>query len=183
MTIEILPEPALTDTPQNSDGQPQVSPANPFATLPRCQALSRTTGKRCGNPAMKDKRVCYRHGGKGGAPKGNKNALVHGKRSEATINQKRAFRAMIREIDADVKALSKEVDAHVRTRDRLAKAEEKIREKERAAELDRQVAVGEVVLLDLGEINRILLENDRQMEAWLEREGKKKADTMFRAPG
>jgi len=176
-------EPALTDTPLNADGQPQVSPENPFAKLPRCQALSRTTGKRCGNPAMKDKRVCYRHGGKGGAPKGNKNALVHGKRSEATINKKRALRAMVREIDADVKALSKEVDAHVRTRDRLAKAEEKAREKMRAEELDRQVSAGEVALLDLDEINRILLENDRQIEARLELERKRKADAMFRAPG
>jgi hypothetical protein len=48
-------------------------------TLPRCQAKAKSTGRRCGNPAMKNKRVCYLHGGKSpGAPRGNKNALKHG---------------------------------------------------------------------------------------------------------
>jgi hypothetical protein len=48
-------------------------------TLPRCQATAKSTGRRCGNPAMKNKRVCYLHGGKSpGAPGGNRNALKHG---------------------------------------------------------------------------------------------------------
>jgi uncharacterized protein YjcR len=48
-------------------------------TLPRCHAIAKSTGQRCGNPAMKGKRVCYIHGGKSpGAPIGNQNALKYG---------------------------------------------------------------------------------------------------------
>ncbi len=48
-------------------------------TLPKCRAKAKSTGQRCGNPAMKGKRVCYIHGGKSpGAPIGNQNALKFG---------------------------------------------------------------------------------------------------------
>jgi glucans biosynthesis protein len=48
-------------------------------TLPRCHAKAKSTGQRCGNPAMSGKRVCYIHGGKSpGAPFGNQNALKFG---------------------------------------------------------------------------------------------------------
>jgi len=51
-------------------------------SLPRCQATAKSTGRRCGNLAMRDKRVCYLHGGKSpGAPKGNRNAEKHGEYS------------------------------------------------------------------------------------------------------
>lgn len=47
--------------------------------LRRCSATSKTTGKRCGQPAMKGKMVCYIHGGKSpGAPRGNQYAFKHG---------------------------------------------------------------------------------------------------------
>ena len=32
-------------------------------SAPRCQAKSKRTGEQCGAPAMRDKRVCYHHGG------------------------------------------------------------------------------------------------------------------------
>ena len=48
-------------------------------SLPKCQAKAKSTGKRCGNIAMKNKRVCYIHGGKSpGAKRGNKHAFKHG---------------------------------------------------------------------------------------------------------
>jgi hypothetical protein len=57
---------------------------------PRCQATARSTGNRCGNIAMKGKRVCYLHGGKSpGAPPGNDNALKHGNyTAQAKLNRK-----------------------------------------------------------------------------------------------
>ena len=38
-------------------------------SLPRCQATAKSTGKRCGNPAMRGKNVCYIHGGKSRGPR------------------------------------------------------------------------------------------------------------------
>ena len=37
--------------------------------LPRCRARAKSTGKRCGNPAMKVKRVCWIHGGRSTGPR------------------------------------------------------------------------------------------------------------------
>jgi hypothetical protein len=37
------------------------------------------------------------HGARGGAPKGNKNALKHGRYSAEAISERRAFRALLRE--------------------------------------------------------------------------------------
>jgi len=63
------------------ENEPQGRRKNPFGhlqngnppcdlrLLPRCQAKAKSTGKRCGNPAMKGKRVCYLHGGKSTGPK------------------------------------------------------------------------------------------------------------------
>jgi hypothetical protein len=58
--------PNLTGNPQNA---------------PRCQATSKRTGLQCRGPAMKGKKVCRMHGGKGGAPKGSSNARKHGRYS------------------------------------------------------------------------------------------------------
>ena len=59
-------------------------------SLPKCQATAKSTGKRCGNIAMKGKKVCYLHGGKSpGAPLGNMNALKHGNyTAQAKLNRK-----------------------------------------------------------------------------------------------
>lgn len=49
-----------------------------LAKLPRCTAKAKSTGQRCGQPAMRNGK-CHWHGGKStGAPRGNKNALKHG---------------------------------------------------------------------------------------------------------
>jgi hypothetical protein len=58
---------------------------NPTARLnaaPRCGARAKRTGQPCQSPAIKGKARCRMHGGRStGPPKGNKNALRHGKRS------------------------------------------------------------------------------------------------------
>lgn len=48
------------------------NPPCDLQSLPKGQATSKNSGKRCGNVAMKGKKVCYLHGGKSpGAPYGN----------------------------------------------------------------------------------------------------------------
>ena len=70
-------------------------------SLPRCEARAKSTGKRCGNPAMKGKRVCYIHGGRSpGAPKGNKNAHKHGRNSTDAIEKRRRIRKLLRMTEA-----------------------------------------------------------------------------------
>ena len=44
----------------------------------RCKATSKLSGERCKNAAVKGYDVCRMHGARGGAPKKNLNALVHG---------------------------------------------------------------------------------------------------------
>lgn len=44
----------------------------------QCKAISKISGERCKNPAVNGYDVCRMHGAKGGAPKKNLNALVHG---------------------------------------------------------------------------------------------------------
>jgi len=44
----------------------------------QCKAISKLSGKRCKNPAVQGYDVCRMHGARGGAPKKNLNALVHG---------------------------------------------------------------------------------------------------------
>lgn len=68
-------------------------------TLPRCNAKAKSTGQRCGNAAMKGKRVCYIHGGKSpGAQRGNKNALKHGFYSAEAIAERQQTRQLIKSI-------------------------------------------------------------------------------------
>ena len=44
----------------------------------KCSGTNKETGKPCGNWAMRGKRACKLHGGAGGAPAGNRNALKTG---------------------------------------------------------------------------------------------------------
>ena len=72
------------------------NPPLDLRTLPRCGAVAKSSGKRCGNPAMKGKRVCYIHGGKStGPPPGNQNALKHGNHTAAAIETRRYIRMLL----------------------------------------------------------------------------------------
>ena len=65
-----------------------------FQNAPRCGARTRK-GKSCQGPAMPNGR-CRMHGGKStGAPKGNKNALKHGRYSAEAIAERRYVQELI----------------------------------------------------------------------------------------
>lgn len=51
-----------------------------LSSLPRCQAVAKSTGKECRRPAQKGQRMCGIHAGRyiPGAGADNQNALVHG---------------------------------------------------------------------------------------------------------
>lgn len=67
-----------------------------FQNAPRCGAKTRK-GTACLGPAMPNGR-CRMHGGKStGAPKGNKNALKHGRYTVKAIAQRRYVRQLITE--------------------------------------------------------------------------------------
>jgi len=63
----------------------------------RCGAKTRS-GKPCQSPAMANGR-CRMHGGPSpGAPKGNHNAYKHGRYSALSVQERRRFAALIREM-------------------------------------------------------------------------------------
>jgi len=69
----------------------------------RCTAMSRTTGERCKQAAMPGWDVCYYHGGRGGAPRGNLNHLIHGAYTKRTLSEEeeRIQSAFLDQIRAD----------------------------------------------------------------------------------
>jgi uncharacterized protein YjcR len=65
----------------------------------RCGARTRS-GKQCQSPAMPNGR-CRLHGGQStGAPKGNKNALKHGRYSAEAIARRREISGLLRAMKA-----------------------------------------------------------------------------------
>src|SRR5262249_51638977 len=67
----------------------------PMHQAPRCRARTRR-GSPCQSPAMKNGR-CRMHGGPSpGAPKGNKNALKHGRYTAQAIAERREISALLR---------------------------------------------------------------------------------------
>jgi uncharacterized protein YjcR len=66
----------------------------PMHQSKRCQARSKRTGRPCRSPAVKGYDVCRMHGARGGAPKGNQNALKHG-RYTAEVIQSRRYLSMV----------------------------------------------------------------------------------------
>lgn len=66
----------------NNPMQPAV-----LANAPRCGARTRS-GSSCNSPAVRGRQRCRMHGGTNkGAPKGNRNAFVHGNRSAEAEEQ------------------------------------------------------------------------------------------------
>lgn len=67
-------------------------------TLPQCSAKSKSTKMQCGNRAMRNKRVCYLHGGRSlGAPKGNSYALRTGEFTQEGIAERKRIAEFIEE--------------------------------------------------------------------------------------
>jgi len=71
----------------------------PMHLSPNCRARTRA-GTPCQSPAMRNGR-CRMHGGKApGAPKGNKNAVRHGRYSADAIEHRREIAALLRAMKA-----------------------------------------------------------------------------------
>jgi glucans biosynthesis protein len=64
----------------------------------RCGAKTRA-GKPCRAPAARGKKRCRMHGGAPGtgAPRGNKNALRHGRFTREAIEERRQLQALLRQ--------------------------------------------------------------------------------------
>lgn len=88
-----------------SEVQPHESGRDPFARLPRCGAKTRA-GSLCRRIAGPKGR-CRLHGGApgSGAPKGNRNRLMHGRYSVAAIAERQAVRALLRQARAHLKTM------------------------------------------------------------------------------
>jgi hypothetical protein len=69
----------------------------PMMTSPRCGAKTRN-GSLCRSPAVHGKTRCRMHGGAhgSGAPRGNQNALKHGRYTREAIAERKALRELIR---------------------------------------------------------------------------------------
>jgi glucans biosynthesis protein len=66
---------------------------------PRCRARCRRSKLPCRAPAMRGKRVCRLHGGKGGGPRGERNGAYRTGRYTAEAKaERRQMRAVIREL-------------------------------------------------------------------------------------
>jgi hypothetical protein len=70
----------------------------PMRSSRRCGATTRS-GKPCRSPAVGWKKRCRMHGGApgSGAPPGNKNALKHGMYTREAIEERRHWRALMRQ--------------------------------------------------------------------------------------
>ena len=70
-------------------------------TLPRCQAVAKSFGRRCRNPAMKGSDLCCVHAGlkKPGAKMGNQNAFKHGLYSKGTAWATKTVDEYVKEIE------------------------------------------------------------------------------------
>jgi uncharacterized protein YjcR len=70
----------------------------PMLSSLRCGAKTRS-GKPCMSPAVSGRKRCQMHGGApgSGAPRGNKNALKHGRYTREAIEERRQLRALLRQ--------------------------------------------------------------------------------------
>lgn len=89
----------LTTNPADRDEGVSSMPSstNPFATMPRCGAKTRS-GAPCRRIGNARNGRCILHGGRAGAPSGERNgSWRHGGESKEAVAQRRAVRALLRE--------------------------------------------------------------------------------------
>jgi hypothetical protein len=79
------------------------NPPCDLSLLPRCMAKAKSSGKRCGNPAMRGKRVCWIHGGKSTGPRTEEGLLrsksanlKHGKYTKDILENRKKLNSLIR---------------------------------------------------------------------------------------
>jgi len=70
----------------------------PMLASPRCGAKTRMGGS-CKSPSVQGKKRCRMHGGApgSGAPRGNKNALKHGRHTREAIAEHGQIRELVRQ--------------------------------------------------------------------------------------
>ena len=80
------------------------NPPCDLRSLPKCQAKAKSTGKRCGNLAVKGKRVCWIHGGRSTGPRtpqglarSKRANWKHGFYSAEMVAQRQFVRSLLRE--------------------------------------------------------------------------------------
>jgi glucans biosynthesis protein len=66
----------------------------PMHRSPRCGARTRS-GRPCRSPAVRGRTRCRMHGGRAGAPRGNRNAFRHGHYTAEAIAERREVRDLI----------------------------------------------------------------------------------------
>ena len=78
----------------------------PMLSSARCGAKTRN-GEPCKSPAVRGKKRCRMHGGArgSGAPRGNKNALKHGRYTSEAIEERRQVRELLRQALALLKMI------------------------------------------------------------------------------
>ena len=77
----------------------------PMHQSPRCGAKTRS-GKPCQAPAVKEKKRCRMHGGKGsGALRGNQNALKHGIYGAQMVAKRLHFAELVKELEQAIKPI------------------------------------------------------------------------------
>jgi hypothetical protein len=85
-------------TPAQGEGCAEKMENNPvhwpMHLASRCRAISKRSGKPCQAPAVRGHEVCRMHGVRGGAPKGNRNALKHGLYTADAIEMRSMFAAL-----------------------------------------------------------------------------------------
>jgi hypothetical protein len=84
-------------------GARQLAAAN---AAPRCTGRRKHGAGPCKAAAVNGYAVCRMHGARGGAPKGNTNRLVHGRRTKEVDADRHASRATLRAIQAMIAAIN-----------------------------------------------------------------------------
>jgi len=86
-------------------------------TLPQCTAKSKQSGSRYKNYAVKEKNVCWIHGGKSKGPstargrdKIRKSKTKHGMYSQMAIEERNRFRELIHQAKSLLKEISDQID-------------------------------------------------------------------------
>jgi hypothetical protein len=88
------------------------NPPCDLRSMPKCHAKAKSSGKRCGNLAVKGKRVCWIHGGKSTGPRSSeglersrKANWKHGYYSAEMVAERQYVRSLLRESNDFVKRI------------------------------------------------------------------------------
>jgi hypothetical protein len=88
----------------------------PMLLSPRCGAKTRS-GSPCNAPAVRGKKRCRMHGGApgSGAPRGNQNALKHGRFTRQALDERRQLRDLLRQSRALIRQMMSPLRAEPET--------------------------------------------------------------------